>query len=239
MNLLEKSIKCRSCQKIIFEPVFLPCGHSICKQHVNEAVGENEKQIKCDICAESFDIPSKGFAPNRALEGLMEVDIDELDLGEEYNSAFKKCAKFEDLLEQFKKVKNHPETRIHEVLNDLRNKVDLRREVLKHQIDKEAMEMIEKIDEYEKECKASIKSDSSLDNKIKAWENDLEHSQLFLKTLKRNTDKWNEISNRILSHLKDLQSDFMKLNENLFLNRLDEFMYPDLKLTGKDFHVTR
>ena len=240
MNLLEKSIKCQSCEEFIFEPVFLPCGHSICKEHVDETVEENEKQIKCDICNESFDIPSKGFAPNRALEGLMEVDIDKLDLGQEYNSAFNKCAEFEDLLEEFNKAKNDPEMRIHTVLSNLRNKVDLRREVLKQEIDKEAVKMIEKIDEFEKECKsASRKSDSNLDNKIGEWENEIEKSQRVLNTLERNTEKWNEISNRILSHLKDLQSEFIKLNQHLFLNRLDEFMYSEFKFIDENFHVTR
>ena len=179
--------------------------------------------MKCDICDELFDIPTKGFAPNRALESLLKQEIDVLDLGDEYNSAFDKCSQFKDLIEHFNRVKNDPEMRIHTVLSDLRNKVDLRREELKQDIDSEALKMIEKINEYEKDCKASIKQDSKFDDMLIKWENDLKQSQDFLDTFKRNNKKWVEISNDTISRLKELQSEYIKFNNNLFLNRLDEF----------------
>lgn len=225
MNLLEESITCKykSCEDYLEEPVVLPCGHSICKHHVEEVVEKNEKQMKCDICDESFDIPSKGFAPNRALEGLLDREINNLDLGDEYNSAFDECSRFEELLEHFNNAKNDPEMRIHTVLSDLRNKVDLRREELKLDIDRQALEMIEQIDEFEKECKSSIKPDSKLDDMLIKWENDLEQSQDLLDTFTRRTDKWVEISKQTIKQLKELQSEYIKFNNNLFLNRLDEF----------------
>ena len=240
MDSLEESIKCKSCDEVISQPVILYCGHSICKYHVDIAVEENQKLIKCYICDESFDIPTKGFVRNRALENLMEVDIDELDLGEEYNSAFDKCNYFGDLLEQLSPIKNDPETRIHTVLSELRDKVILRREDLKQDIDKKAQEFINKINDYEKECKSFIELDStSIDDKIYEWGNDLEKSQQFLKTLKRNAKKWNSISNKMLDNLKDIQTELIQLNEKLFLNRLDEFMYIDLKLTNNDLVVLK
>ena len=241
MNIINDAITCISCKEILKSPVFLPCGHSICKHHEDEVDEENNKKrkIECDNCNETHEIPEKRFAPNRALEYLMKVNIDELDLGDEYNSAFHKCNEFEDLTEEFNNIKNDPEMRINTVVRDLRNKVDLRREELKQEIDKKALEMIEKINEFEKDCKKSIELDSNLDNKIGEWRNELEQSRLALKSLKRNTEKWNEVSITMRSHLKDLQTEFMKLNENLFLNRLNEFMYSDLKLSNNNFHVFR
>lgn len=225
MNLINQVIICNSCKEKLKSPVFLPCGHSICKHHVDEVeeISNKRRKIECDNCNETHEIPHNGFVPNRALEHLMKLKIDKLDLGEEYNSAFEKFSLFADLLEYFNRVKNDPEMKIHTLLSDLRNKVDLRREVLKDEIDKKALEMIEKINEYEKDCKSSIKLNSNLDKKIGEWENEIEKSRLFLNTLERNTEKWNEISNKMTSHLKDLQSEFIKLNENLFLNQIDEF----------------
>ena len=240
MNLINEVIICNSCKEKLKAPVFLPCGHSICKHHVEEMEENNNKRrkIECANCSETHEIPHNGFVPNRALEHLMKLKIDKLDLGEEYNSAFEKFSLFADLLEYFNRVKNDPEMKIHTLLSDLRNKVDLRREVLKDEIDKKALEMIEKINEYEKDCKGSIKLNSNLDKKIDEWESEIEKSRLFLNTLERNTEKWNEISTKMTSHLKDLQSEFIKLNENLFLNRIDEFFYSDLKLTN-DFYAVR
>ena len=240
MKIVNDTITCISCKEKLKAPVILPCGHSICKHHVDEEEEKSNKRrkIQCKSCNKTHNIPKNGFVPNKTLESLIEINIDQLDLGKEYNSVLEKLNDFEELLEQFNKAKNDPETRIHSVLSDLRNKVDLKREELKQDIDKKALEIIEKINEYEKECKESIKLHSNLDSKICEWENELKQSRLFLNTLERNTVKWNEISNKMTSNLKDLQSEFFKLNGNLFLNRLNDFIYSDLKLTN-DFHVVR
>ena len=61
-------------------------------------------------------------------------------------------------------------------MGELRNKVYLRREELKAEIDREATKMIEKIDDYEKECKSnipSIRSDYKIDDELDGWRNDL------------------------------------------------------------------
>ena len=223
MNLLNDMIKCTFCEEIIIQPVFLPCGHSICKHHVDQVTNNTrQRKIDCENCSKSYSIPVDGFAPNRSLLIALDLDINEID--EENSKAKEKCARFSELLDEFNRMKNDPEMRIHTVLSDLRNKVDLRREVLKHEIDKEARKMMEEIDEYEKECKgkeSSIKTDTRLENKIKRWKTKLEQSQQSLNTVKGNTDKWNGV---LREQVKELQSEFIKMNENLFLNRLDKFM---------------
>ena len=78
-NLLGESINCKSCGKILKQPVVLPCGHSICKHHETE---DNNQNIECIKCNKSFEIPSDGFAPNCDLESLLLREINELDLGE-------------------------------------------------------------------------------------------------------------------------------------------------------------
>ena len=160
MELISESIKCTSCKQVLKMPVLLPCGHCICRQHVTEAVEKSmTRQIECAICSEFFDIHENGFPRNRSLESLLEKNIEKLDLGEEYNSAVDKCNLFSDLLDDFNRIRNDPGMRIHSVISDLKNKIDLRREELKNEIDQEALKMIEKLDEYEKECKDSIELD--------------------------------------------------------------------------------
>ena len=237
MNLVSDSIKCTQCKEILKLPVVLPCGDSICKHHVDK---KNEcKTIECVLCNEVFDIPTNGFARNKALEKLLEKEINEIDLGEEYNSAFDKCQQFNDLYEHFNRIKNHPEMRIHSVINELKNKVDLRREELKQEIDKEALKIVEKLDEFKKQCKESIKSDSKIDEKLNVWENHTKEWNGDLNTFKRNTYKWSNILSQSTSHLKDLQSELIKFNESLFLNRLNEFNWLHLSLSNSNFFAIR
>ena len=231
MDLLGESIKCTTCKEILKLPVSLPCGHSICKRHVNNAGEENmTNQIHCPKCNEFFEIPINGFPRNRAVEDLLEKNITKIDLGEEHKSAFDKCSLFADLLERFNKIRNDPNTRINEEISELKNQVDIRREEMKMKIDKESLEMIKKLDEFEKDCKLkadSLKSDSKLNEKFESWKNSLKQWQQSLNSFERNIDNWNRVLNESTSALNDLYKEFINFNKELFLNRLIEFKYPD------------
>lgn len=61
-------IKCPTCIKILNLPVILSCGHTICKQHVDKALENNETSVKCQICDKLIGIPSDGFVGNRFAE---------------------------------------------------------------------------------------------------------------------------------------------------------------------------
>lgn len=223
MELFSDSIQCTSCKKILTTPVFLPCGHSICYYHIEESRDKNT--LLCVICNEDFDIPSNGFPPARALESLLKKNIQNIDLGEEYNSARDKCSLFGDLLDQFNKIKNDPEMRISEVISDLKNKFDLRREEMKQNIDKQILQMIDELNEFEKECKfkvASVKSDPKLDEKLKKWQINFKEWQQRMRTFER-SDNWKKILDESTSTIKHLHSEFLNFDRNLFLDRLNQF----------------
>jgi hypothetical protein len=122
MNLLSDSITCTRCKEILKLPVSFPCGHCVCKHHVNEVLETNaaNNQIECFICNKLYDIPMDGFAPNRPIESLLEKEIDSIDLGDEYNSARDKCEQFDRMLEHFNRIRNDPEVEISTVIRDLK-----------------------------------------------------------------------------------------------------------------------
>ena len=62
-----------------------------------------------------------------------------------------------------------------------------------------------------------------MDEKLENYSKDLEQWQKNLSLFVKNVDMWEKISNDSTSHFKDLQSDLIKINSNLFLNRLNEF----------------
>lgn len=231
MDLLSDAIKCITCKEILKMPVSLPCGHSVCNDHVKKLGDENmTNQIYCQQCDEFFDIPTNGFPTNRALEILLKRNIDKIDLGEEHKSTIEKCSLFGDLLERFNKIRNDPESRINEEISQLKNQVDLRREELKEKIDKESLKMIEKLDEFEKECKvkaALLKSDSKLNEKFESWQNSLKEWQKSLDTFERKNDDWSRILKESTSTLIDLHKEFINFNREIFLSRLKEFKYPN------------
>ena len=228
MDLLGDSIKCAYCLNTLKIPLILPCGHCICKQHEDfykDIYKDKKKEILCHRCIVFHPIPPNGFVRVKPLESLLEKGIDSIDLGEEYNSTKEKCQLFSDLLDHLNTLKNDPEMKIHTVISELRNQVDLKREELKSQIDIEALDTIKKLDDFEKECKSnsrSVKFDSDLTSNLNSWRTELKEWQQSLSTFKNDSDKWKSIMNKSNLSLKELQSEIIKFNEKLFLHRLDE-----------------
>ena len=232
-------IKCPICKEILNLPVILPCGHTVCKNHVDKVTENKETKIMCSLCDEFYVIPANGFVTNRVLNSLLENETKMVYFGNNirssYNSAKETYESFEELLDGFNRIKNDPEMKIHTVINELRNNVDVRREYLKEEIDKKSLAMIEKLNEFEKDCKANVpnvKFDSKIGEK---WE----RLKIYLRkhldeTRKKNVtveiyDKCETIFDETKSAIKELHMELIKYNENLFFNRLNDF--DGMKLT--------
>ena len=69
-----------------------------------------------------------------------------------------------DQIEELKHIKDNPEIVFDQVIQDLKNKIDLRREVAKEKIDKKALELIENLDNYKNEIKSAIMFNSEFVN---------------------------------------------------------------------------
>lgn len=226
-------IKCPICKEILNLPVMLPCGHTICKNHVDKATENKETKIMCNLCNEFYVIPTSGFVTNRVLNSLLENETKMVYFGNNikssYNSAKETFESFEKLLDEFNRIKNDPEMKIHTVINELINDVDLRREYFKQEIDKKALAMIEKLNEFEKDCKANatnVKSDPKQEEELERLKNDLRND--LDETRKKYVtveiyDKCVTILDETKSAIKKLQREFVKYNENLFLNQLNDF----------------
>ena len=241
--LVDDLIKCPQCKEIFKLPVILPCGHSICKHHVDDVINDisndiENKNIECQICQRFHKISeSDEFAPNKTIESLLEKNMAKIDLGEEYKSAREKCKIFGDLLETLNKIKNDPELRINTVISELKNKVDLRREKMKQEIDEEALKIIDKLNEYQKECKMKMKidSDSKLDEKLEDWKNSLKQWHIGLNTFDNTNRK--SILDESTSKLKDLHSELLTFEGSLFLNRLNQFKYNVSNVYASNDHI--
>ena len=53
----------KNCGKFFENPILLPCGNTICRNHINEQTSEkiSGKFFLCSLCDESHKIPDEGF----------------------------------------------------------------------------------------------------------------------------------------------------------------------------------
>jgi hypothetical protein len=64
LNSRYEKLKCKDCQLILQSPVILPCGHSICKNHIG-VINDNENFYHCQPCDKDHkqtQFPSNAWA---------------------------------------------------------------------------------------------------------------------------------------------------------------------------------
>ena len=115
---------------------------------------------------------------------IIESGIVNLDFGNVLKEAKKSCESFGDSLKEFEVLLKDPQFLTYEKISELKNKVQLKREELKLIIDQEAKKLIDKLEEYERQCKEYLSS-NEFKEESKRLESEMEIAQ-------SNLDSWLE-----------------------------------------------
>ena len=150
MKRFKSSLACSYCTKIFKDPLELPCGHNLCKEHLTEKSVVKLNSIKCMECKQEFGVKDNGFKPNSCLKQQLD---DHIYLS---NRQFSLKNKIEDsirqffqMFEQFTSNKTTLDLDVHEHFQEIRFQLDEHREELKQKIDDIYMEMIQKTKTFE------------------------------------------------------------------------------------------
>ena len=138
------------------------------------------------------------------------------NFGEIFNKANEEIKNLESSSKKLNDLIKDPKNYIFETISKVKRDVDLRREKLKEKIDEISNEMINKLDNYQKECYENI-------DKIKLEEK----TKDIFKEIESSLDEWTKEDERILvvsndSKRKEICSKAIELDTKLF-NRLNEF----------------
>lgn len=134
--------KCQQCQNVIKDPIFIPCGETVCKFHTDDI-----NQGKC-IISENHKAPQNGFPSNKFVQNLLskELKANQIHLNFSQFNDYKKT--IEDLnktLKEIETMRHDPENYIAEYFSELTRQVDLRRETLIDDIQKYSEQIIHSI----------------------------------------------------------------------------------------------
>ena len=70
---LKEDFTCLICSRIYKNPFVLPCGDTICEEHLNEPQSLKNNSIKCHSCEEVFEVKNNQMTrPNKALHMLIQ-----------------------------------------------------------------------------------------------------------------------------------------------------------------------
>jgi hypothetical protein len=67
---------CLICSKIFKNPFSLPCGDTICEEHLYDPQVLKNNSIKCQSCKETFEVKdNQMLRPNKALQNLIQKEL--------------------------------------------------------------------------------------------------------------------------------------------------------------------
>lgn len=240
MDKIKESLTCKICNRILNEPVFLPCHKTLCRLHINSEYDSNTNKFiyKCFFCNEEHIIPDLGFETNEMAHNFIK-SLSHLSDNEKQTklSIETKLAESSSLLDEF--ARKEPELKLlnFEHFSNMRAEIDAKRDKLKLEIDALADRMINQTELYEYKCKEKLKDikiDQSSINKdfLKKIETDLEEEfkkpvlemELIENMSKDLSQKSNELQDK-LNEFNDIKS---RIKDCLFEANLENLSEADI-----------
>jgi hypothetical protein len=184
-------LTCSYCSKIFRDPILLPCGDSICRQHLKESDVVKQNKIKCKACNDEFRVKGHEFKSNQSLSQLIEshsfLNETEIKLKHELEVSIKKFFEFYD---EFTQNRTQLDSDVFNHFQEIRFKIDQHREELKKRIDDIALEMIDETNKYQekylrdlKESFSSFDETQSVEDKLNEIDETFRHPNLLVETI--------------------------------------------------------
>jgi hypothetical protein len=222
MTSLKQKLICSFCSKVYKSPFVLPCGDTLCEQHLKEENASKTNSIECQTCQKIFEInDNEMIRSNTTVKNLVDY---ELYLSDEEKS-MKKCLEDSlrnlfDLNEQLKELKIGFDFNCHNHFQEIRRKIDLQREELKSQIDEISLALINQtkvIENSYMERMSEFKVEQfDLDLEIKSLNESFRDVNLSISSLKQLQSKEYEAIACVkskLNSLSHLKSHLIKSND--------------------------
>jgi hypothetical protein len=207
----------KSCNKYLEKPVTLPCGFTICQEHIksNDDDLENEYvTFKCVVCEDEHTV-SKFLAINQLVSELIENDV---HLSQEQKELKANITKLEDFL--LDRMKDSPEEHICVYFSNLKNKIDSHRKKSIQSIHKRSDELIKELSETEQRFKDNLKSN------LKVPEFETEKIEKYKETLRNpnvNLSEVSEMVEKLKSSVLDFQYEIKMFKSSLTMNKIVSF----------------
>lgn len=221
---LDELLVCKICQKYFQDPVLLPCGENICKEHVvlNKSPDEKEAKIynyMCQLCKSNHQTLEAGFCLNTGMIKLLKLNY---HLDENALAQHKLVEELDSVVKALRLICKAPNYFISEYASEIRNRIDVRREELLLRVHSVSNRMLNELKEFEDGClRENRKNDGNdlmaenqleldkLERQIEAWKSELRTPRLDSDRMKELLGETRKYLSENQQKLSDYKSDFL------------------------------
>lgn len=239
MDIVKLAIECKECSSFLVKPVMLPCGSSVCYQHL---INLQQGTFYCKLCDNDHLIDKNNLVVNKSLEILINANLDKINFGSLYNTAFKRLNELDQAIGNLETILNNPTLFIQQVIDQMKNTTEIIREELKLKIDDKANQIIDQLDQYEKNCIDNLDSTdlkktlARIDEEIVKVKEDLQQRKATLNDFSSCENEWNTIKRRCYENNLQYRKEMWNLKKELLLNKINHHL--NSILTFQDVNIT-
>lgn len=216
MNKITEFLTCKynNCNKYYENPIKLPCENTICKEHIDKLMKENnEFTFTCLLCNRQHNLISNDIKLNQDILNVLNMN---LHLKPKQLLAKDSLEKFKHLVDEMITTANNPLDEVYKQVGKVRNEITEKRDEVKKQVDEISSEMLRKLDDYENECKqnqqiSSAKSLKKFKNKIEILNSDLANVNDQLRFPTQNDDILDDLITQIETLVVDNRNQMNEL----------------------------
>jgi hypothetical protein len=213
----------KECNRYYESPVTLPCGQTICQEHVDL----NQSDLfffKCPFCQKKHKIPAEGFSLNQDINTVLKDQCFSIQRREAYEA----IEQLELIVKRFEDVFK-PETFIWDYFYQVRNEIDIQREELiqQNQQDKDILDLKSEILLYQLK---------DLEEKCKQNRSEFHLKKKFLQLKERLRDpaaNVQEIFSNVSSMYKNISIEIKQFKESLIMHKIVLFIPLNNSSLGK------
>ena len=233
INEVKATLDCDLCNKLLVDPVVMPCDGTLCKTHLDKLIANdpNEKStFICEICQEDHLIPKKGFMINNRLQKLLRLELNALKM----SPVFDQCRKeIEDAKENVVKIEfleKNAENYIYDYFEDVKRQVDIRREDLKFKIDTYSDQIIKSVELDKINLIKLSKEANQLTTNIEKSRKDLNALIAKFDILEFNDKKFEDIKASVAVVNQEFHKILAEYQDSLIDNKKYTFEFKDMPI---------
>ena len=227
INDVNDILKCPICLDKYTTPITLTCGETICKYHLEHSSFTKDKKFKCDICAKEHIFPDGGFPINKTIQKMLQIHLDRLDRGESFKNAKLSFDLLSAKYKSFELINQDPAFFIDEYFADLVNKIDIKREEVKLEIDNHYDKLLNYLKLTKNISQEMADTNKNiLTNDLKYLKNEIDLFDKDLKMLDIDEIRWNNIESKTKILINKIDYNLKELKNYFLLDQSYEFICP-------------
>jgi len=154
----------------------------------------------------------------------LETAFKDLNLGKHFTSAKESLKNFKEKIQEFKSL-NKDGLFINDYFSQLRNEIDIEREVVKLKIDEHYLKLIDEVNDIKnKFMDTSTDSNKLIEDEVEKFEGKLESFRVEFDKLEIDFDKWESVREGSNHQLKELNEKIIKFKDEFLMNHIYSFV---------------